>query len=60
MFAPVSGLVHRLLERRQARRAQAQDAEIYRRLLDSDDHTLCDLGVTRHDVLRLLNALAQQ
>ena len=42
-----------------ARRHRAHERAEYLRLLDEDDYRLADLGVTRLDVLRLLQDLGR-
>jgi uncharacterized protein YjiS (DUF1127 family) len=58
--APVArpgSLLQRLFSERKARRLREETARTYRMLLCADDHTLSDLGVTRLDVLKLLEDL---
>jgi uncharacterized protein YjiS (DUF1127 family) len=57
VLAPTAGLFQRFVARRLARREKERAVQTYRQLLEGDDHTLCDLGVTRQDVLRLLTEL---
>lgn len=44
----------RLLAWRERRRVAMRDRAIYREILMADDYRLCDMGLTRHDVARML------
>lgn len=56
LAAPFSAL-RRIMEGLRAKRVREETAHTYSRLLEADDHILSDLGVTRLEVLHLLQEL---
>ena len=56
-FASRTSLLGQLTGFFNGRRNRTKLTAIYADLLQADDYRLADLGVTRHDVLRLLGAL---
>jgi uncharacterized protein YjiS (DUF1127 family) len=57
MQAPRQSFLGRVISGLAARRNRDDLAKIYHELLLADDHILRDLGVTRHDVMRMRASL---
>jgi uncharacterized protein YjiS (DUF1127 family) len=54
---PTGSLLQRVAAAIHTSRVREETARTYRKLLVADDHTLSDLGVTRQEVLRLIEDL---